>query len=210
MRLAKLLIAALLGVEPVLGGCGLGAEARHCTAWFEVQENRGWQAEHAGAGDTRLSVPAPDPDQPPCPGGSALWHCLAGRLAGAVDSPGSLARASGPALSRRRRSGFPTIDQTAVITADGVAGQPAPETRCVALELEQMAAVADSWQIARGGETVLSGAALDLRMAVQSNRSLRHTGSLQTPGNSRRAPPGGGCWRPVRRCRSGSTRWRCR
>lgn len=163
MRLAKLLIAALLVWSLYWAAAAWGLK-RGIAAWFEVQENRGWQAEQAGLEtqgyplrhQTRISRPAlADPHS------GTAWRADWLELDSPAAWPGHL-ELHFPATAQR----LSYYDQTAVITASGLQASLHLKPGA-ALELEQMAAVADSWQIARDGETVLSGAALDLR-AVQS------------------------------------------
>ncbi|MBY6066716.1 DUF2125 domain-containing protein [Leisingera aquaemixtae] len=161
MRLAKLMIAALLVWSLYWAAAAWGLK-NGITAWFDVQENRGWQAEYAALEtqgypfrhQTRISRPAlADPRT------GAAWRADWLELDSPAAWPGRL-ELHFPATAQR----LSYFDQTVVIAADGLQASLHLKPG-VALELEQMAAVADSWQIARGGETVLSGAALDLRMA---------------------------------------------
>ncbi|NSY39892.1 DUF2125 domain-containing protein [Leisingera sp. ANG59] len=160
MRLAKLLITALLVWSLYWAAAAWGLK-NGIAAWFEAQENRGWQAEHAGLETqgypfrhvTRISRPAlADPRS------GTAWRADWLELDSPAAWPGQL-ELHFPATAQR----LSYFDRTAVITADGLHASLHLKPG-VALELEQMAAVADSWQIARGGEAVLSGAALDLRM----------------------------------------------
>ncbi|MEW2911236.1 DUF2125 domain-containing protein [Leisingera sp. JC11] len=160
MRLAKLLIAALLVWSLYWAAAAWGLK-NGIAAWFEAQESRGWQAEYAGLEtqgyplrhQTRISRPAlADPRT------GTAWRADWLELSSPAAWPGQL-ELHFPATAQR----LSYFDRTAVITADGLQASLHLKPG-VALELEQMAAVADSWQIARGGEAVLSGAALDLRM----------------------------------------------
>ncbi|KIC15640.1 DUF2125 domain-containing protein [Leisingera sp. ANG-DT] len=165
MRLAKLLIAALLVWSLYWAAAAWGLK-RGISAWFEVQENRGWQAEYAGLEtqgypfrhQTRISRPTlADPRS------GTAWRADWLELSSPAAWPGQL-ELHFPATAQR----LSYFDRTAVIAADGLQASLHLKPGA-ALELEQMAAVADSWQITRSGETVLSGAALDLRM-VQTER----------------------------------------
>ncbi|WP_264210511.1 DUF2125 domain-containing protein [Leisingera thetidis] len=160
MRLAKLLIAAVAVWSLYWAAAAWGLRSG-IAAWFAEQERRGWQAEFSALETsgyptrhrTRIRRPALAD-----PGTGTAWRADWLDLASPAAWPGNL-DLHFPA-SPQRLSYF---DRTAVITAQGLqAGlNLAPGA---ALELKEMALVSGPWQIARTGETVLSGAALDLNM----------------------------------------------
>ncbi|MBY6139129.1 DUF2125 domain-containing protein [Leisingera daeponensis] len=160
MRLAKLLIAALLVWSLYWAAAAWGLK-NGIAAWFEAQESRGWQAEYAALETqgyplrhlTRISRPAlADPRT------GTAWRADWLELSSPAAWPGKL-ELHFPAAPQR----LSYFDRTAVIATEGLQASLhlKPGT---ALELQQMALVADRWQIAKDGEAVLSGAALDLRM----------------------------------------------
>ena len=161
MRLAKLVIAALLLWSLYWAAAAWGLRTG-IAAWFSEQQRQGWQAEYAGLETsgypathlTRISRPALAD-----PGTGTAWRADWLELESPAIWPGQLTLRF-PA-SPQRLSYF---DRTAVITAQGLqAGlQLAPGA---ALVLEELALASGPWQIARSGEAVLSGGALDLRMA---------------------------------------------
>ncbi|UWQ54786.1 DUF2125 domain-containing protein [Leisingera caerulea] len=176
MRLAKLLIAiaAMWSLYWAAAAWGL---KNGIAAWFDAQDSRGWQAEYSGLEtqgypfrhQTRISRPAlADPRT------GTAWRADWLELDSPAAWPGRL-ELHFPSTAQR----LSYFDRTAVITADGLQASLhlKPGT---ALELEQLAAVADGWQIERGGETVLSGAALDLRMVqTDSPETYRITAGAQ-------------------------------
>ncbi|MFY0310412.1 DUF2125 domain-containing protein [Leisingera sp. D0M16] len=165
MRLAKLLIAIAAVWSLYWAAAAWGLRTGIAT-WFAEQERRGWQAEFSGLETsgyphrhlTRIQHPALAD-----PGTGTAWRADWLALENPAAWPGQLAL-SFPASAQQ----LSYFDRTAVITAQGLQASLnlAPG---VALELEDMALVSAPWQIERSGETVLSGAALDLRM-VQTDR----------------------------------------
>ncbi|KIC12203.1 hypothetical protein RA19_02855 [Leisingera sp. ANG-M1] len=169
MRLAKLLIAALLLWSLYWTAAAWGLKTG-ITAWFAEQERQGWQAEYAGIETsgypsqhaTRITRPTLAD-----PGTGTAWRADWLELENPALWPGHLTLRF-PETAQR----LSYFDQTAVITAQGLQAslQLAPGA---ALELEEMGLFSAPWQIARGGETVLSGSALDLRM-VQTETPERY------------------------------------
>ncbi|UWQ46661.1 DUF2125 domain-containing protein [Leisingera aquaemixtae] len=176
MRLAKLLMAAVAVWSLYWAAAAWGLRTG-IASWFAQQERQGWQAEHSGLEtsgyplrhQTRISRPAlADPRT------GTAWRADWLELDSPAAWPGRL-ELHFPATAQR----LSYFDRTAVITADGLQASLHLKPGA-ALELEQLAAVAGSWQIERGGETVLSGAALDLRMVqTDSPETYRITAGAQ-------------------------------
>ncbi|KIC18870.1 DUF2125 domain-containing protein [Leisingera sp. ANG-Vp] len=160
MRLAKLLITALVLWSLYWAAAAWGLRAG-IAAWFAEQERQGWQAEYAGLETsgyplrhaTRITGPALAD-----PGTGTAWRADWLDLENPALWPGYLTL--GFPETAQRLSYF---DHTAVITAQRLRTnlQLAPGT---ALQLEELALSSGPWQIARSGEAVLSGSALDLSM----------------------------------------------
>ncbi|MEX0303903.1 MAG: DUF2125 domain-containing protein [Leisingera sp.] len=163
MRLAKLLIAALLLWSLYWAAAAWGLKTG-IAAWFAEQHRQGWQAEYAGLETsgypavhlTRIAQPVLAD-----PGTGTAWRADWLEMANPAIWPGQLTLRF-PDTPQR----LSYFDRTAVIAAQGLqAGlHLAPGA---ALELEEMTLLSGPWQIARSGDAVLHGNALDLRM-VQS------------------------------------------
>lgn len=165
MRLAKLLIA-LAAVWSLYWAAAAWGLRTGIATWFAEQERQGWQAEFAGLETSGYPLRHLNRIQRPAladPGTGTAWRADWLELENPAAWPGRLTLRF-PATAQR----LSYFDRTAVITAQGLQASLnlAPG---VALELEDMALVSAPWRIERSGETVLSGAALDLRM-VQTDR----------------------------------------